>query len=116
MSAAMIRKSMLRKFLVAAAMLGFALPAAAASGDAEAGRKKSTPCAACHGPNGVSVSPDFPNLAGQYPDYLEAALRHYKNGKRKNPIMQGQVANLTPKDMMDLAAYFSSQKALQVKH
>jgi cytochrome c553 len=115
MSAAMIRKSMLRNLLVAAALLGFALPAAA-SGDAEAGRKKSTPCAACHGANGVSPSPDFPNLAGQYPDYLEVALRHYKNGKRKNPIMQGQVANLTPKDMMDLAAYFSSQKALQVKH
>ena len=49
-------------------------------------------------------------------EYLHAALKHYKNGKRKNPIMQAQVANLTPKDMMDLAAYFSSQKALQVKH
>jgi cytochrome c553 len=89
---------------------------AAASGDAEVGKKKSTVCAACHGPNGVSVGPEFPNLAGQYPDYIETALKHYKNGKRKNPIMQAQVANLTPRDMMDLAAYFSSQQALQVKH
>ena len=104
------------KKILAVALLALAFPAAAASGDAEVGRKKSAPCAACHGAEGVSPSPDFPNLAGQYPDYLESALRHYKSGKRKNPIMQGQVANLTPKDMMDLAAYFSSQTGLQVKH
>ena len=92
------------------------LPIAAhAGGDAEAGQKKSTPCAACHGPKGMSVSPDFPNLAGQNPDYIEAALRHYKNGRRKNPIMQGQVANLTERDIEDLAAYFSSQRGLYVK-
>ena len=106
----------MNRTLIALALLALALPAAAASGDAEVGKKKSTTCAACHGANGVSVSPEFPNLAGQYPDYLETALRHYKDGKRKNPIMQAQVANLTPKDMMDLAAYFSSQQALQVKH
>jgi cytochrome c553 len=104
------------KKILALALLAFALPAAAASGDAEVGRKLSTPCAACHGANGVSPSDAFPNLAGQYPDYLETALKHYKNGKRKNPIMQGQVANLEPKAMMDLAAYFASQKALDVKH
>jgi len=104
------------KILAAAALLALAIPAYAASGDAEVGRKKSTPCAVCHGANGVSPSPEFPNLAGQHVDYLEAALRHYKNGKRKNPIMQAQVANLTQKDMLDLAAYFASQKGLQVKH
>jgi len=104
------------KKLLALALAAIALPVAAASGDAEVGKKKSTPCAACHGANGVSVSPEFPNLAGQYEDYLESALRHYKNGKRKNPIMTAQVANLSEKDMMDLAAYFSSLTALQVKH
>ena len=106
----------MNRILIALALAALALPAAAASGDAEVGKKKSGPCAVCHGANGVSVSPEFPNLAGQYPDYLETALKHYKNGKRKNPIMQSQVANLTPRDMMDLAAYFSSQQALQVKH
>ena len=99
-----------------AALVVVSLPVAAAKGDAEAGKKKSAPCAACHGPNGISVSPDFPNLAGQYDDYLLKALTHYKNGKRKNPIMVAQVANLSEKDMMDLAAYFSHQRALQVKH
>ena len=105
----------MKKILVAA-LLALALPAVAASGDSEAGKKKSTPCAACHGANGVSASPDFPNLAGQYDDYIVKALSHYKNGKRKNPIMQAQVANLSQKDMLDLAAYFSSQKQLAVKH
>ena len=87
-----------------------------ASGDASVGKKKSTPCAACHGAEGVSASPEFPNLAGQYPDYLLSAMQHYKNGKRKNPIMQAQVTNLSQKDMLDLAAYFASQRALQIKY
>jgi len=106
---------MLRKILLAA-FAAAAIPALAGSGDADVGKKKSTPCAVCHGANGVSVGPEFPNLAGQYEDYLETALHHYKNGKRRNVIMQGQVANLSPKDMSDLAAYFASQRALQVKH
>ena len=100
--------------ILAAAL--FAVPAFAASGDAEVGKKKSEPCKACHGEAGVSASPEFPNLAGQHQDYLVAAINHYKNGKRKNPIMQGQVANLTPRDINDLAAYFSSQKGLAIKY
>ncbi|HEY2630681.1 MAG TPA: cytochrome c [Usitatibacter sp.] len=104
------------KRLLALALFALALPVAAASGEADVGKKKSTACAACHGANGVSASDAFPSLAGQYEDYLESALRHYKSGKRKNAIMQGQVANLSPKDMMDLAAYYASQNALQVKH
>ena len=103
------------KTIAAAALLAGALPSLAA-GDAEAGRKKSVPCQACHGANGVSVSPEFPNLAGQHPDYIAAVLRHYKNGKRKNPIMTGQVANLTERDIADLAAWFSSQQGLKIKY
>lgn len=102
--------------LMICSLLAVAAPALGSSGDAGVGKKKSAPCAACHGAAGVSAQPAFPNLAGQYPDYLETALKHYKNGKRKNPIMQAQVANLTPKDMMDLAAYFASLKGLQVKY
>jgi len=103
--------------LFACALLLAASPLAfAASGDASVGKKKSGPCAACHGNEGVSASPDFPNLAGQYADYLEVAMKHYKVGKRKNPIMAEQVKNLSNKDMMDLAAYFASQRALSVKY
>ncbi|HUI99078.1 MAG TPA: cytochrome c [Usitatibacter sp.] len=87
----------------------------AASGDPEAGMKKSAPCQACHGPKGISVSPEFPNLAGQQEDYIIASLHHYKDGHRKNPIMVGQAANLTERDIRDIAAYFSEQKGLYVK-
>jgi cytochrome c553 len=104
------------RLLVLAAFLVVSTSALAASGDAEVGRKKSTPCAACHGANGISATPDFPNLAGQHADYLHAALKHYKNGKRKNPIMQGQVANLSEKDMLDLSAFFAHQKGLEIKY
>ena len=85
-------------------------------GDAEAGKKKSEPCKACHGESGISVSPEFPKIAGQHPDYLATALRHYKLGKRKNPIMAGQVATLTEADMRDLAAYYSTQQGLAIKY
>jgi len=107
--------AMMKPILVAAA-LAISAPALAAKGDAEAGRKKSEPCRACHGESGMSVSPEFPNLAGQNADYLAAALGHYKSGKRKNPIMQGQVANLSLRDMQDLAAFFGSQKGLEIKY
>ena len=101
--------------LFAASLLALAAPAFA-GGDAEVGKKKSEPCKACHGEAGVSVSPEFPNLAGQNFDYMVAVLGHYKNGRRKNPIMAGQVANLTPRDINDLAAYFAAQKGLSIKY
>ncbi len=107
---------MIRPSLLAAALLALAAPAFAATGNAEAGREKSAPCKACHGEAGVSVSPEFPKIAGQHRDYILVALRHYKAGKRKNPIMAGQAANLSETDMRDLAAWFSSQSGLAVKY
>jgi cytochrome c553 len=89
---------------------------ACASGNAEAGKAKSTTCAGCHGPDGNSPSPMFPKLAGQHPDYLEQALKSYKSGKRKNAIMNGQAANLSEQDMADLAEFFGKQKGLSTKY
>lgn len=96
--------------------LALASPIALAKGNPDAGKAKSTPCQACHGPAGISTSPEFPNLAGQHADYLYTALRHYKLGKRKNAIMAGQVANLSDTDMRDLAAYYAAQKGLSIKY
>ena len=106
----------MNRILALAVVALFTAPVLASSGDAEVGRKKAEPCKACHGDGGISASPEFPNLAGQHQDYLATALNHYKNGKRKNPIMQGQVANLSQKDILDLAAHFSHQEGLQVKY
>jgi len=98
------------RVLVLALAACFSAPTFAA-GDAVSGKQKSQACAACHGPDGnAPTGPDFPRLAGQHYDYLVKTLRDYKSGARKNPIMAGQVGNLNPQDMADLAAYFSSQK------
>ena len=99
----------MNKFLILA-LVCFSAQALAA-GDAPSGKQKAQTCAACHGPDGNSpTGPDFPRLAGQYYDYLLKALRDYKAGARKNPIMGGQVASLSSQDMADLAAFYSSQK------
>ncbi|MGD8379255.1 MAG: c-type cytochrome [Gammaproteobacteria bacterium] len=82
---------------------------AQAQGDASAGKQKAAACAACHGADGNSATPQFPKLAGQHADYLVKQLKDFKSGARQNPIMAGQVAGLSEQDMQDLAAYFSSQ-------
>lgn len=92
------------------------IPAYAASGNPIAGKAKSTACAACHGVDGNSGTALFPKLAGQHKDYLFHSLKAYKSGKRKNPIMAGQVQNLSLTDMADLAAYYSRQKGLFIKY
>jgi cytochrome c553 len=96
-----------------AAVLFLAGPVTAA--DLEAAKKKVTElCQACHGMDGNSPVADNPKLAGQYSDYLAKALRDYKSGARKNPVMQGMVGTLSPQDIENLAAYYSVQPAVLV--
>ena len=94
------------------ALLGLSSGAAMAAGNPVAGEQKAAPCAACHGPTGVSPSPAFPNLAGQHASYLEISLKQYQNGERKNAIMAPQAANLSKQDIRDLAAYYAQQQGL----
>ena len=82
------------------------------AGNAAAGKEKAKACAACHGVDGNSASADFPKIAGQNADYIIKSLQGYKAGTRKNPIMAPMGANLSQRDMEDLAAYFSSQQGL----
>ena len=87
---------MKKQAIIATAILGVAMTLPAwAAGDANAGKGKSTVCAACHGPDGNSPTPAFPKLAGQNDDYLAQALRAYKNKVRTNAIMNGQAAGLS---------------------
>ena len=97
---------------VAAIALMSAFPAFA-KGNAKAGEAKAAQvCAACHGPDGNKPSdPTQPILAGQHYDYLVRALTDYKIGRRSNPIMKGFAAQLSKKDIEDLAAWFASQKS-----
>jgi cytochrome c553 len=75
-------------------------------------------CSNCHGLSGTSVSPNFPNLAGQTQPYLAAQLAAFRRPGRNDPAgheyMWGLSRNLTDEQIDGLAAYFSSQKpALQ---
>jgi cytochrome c553 len=87
-----------------------AAPAALAdTGDPEAGAQKAVVCGACHGMNGNSVNPEWPNLAGQHASYIAAQLELFKQGVRNNVIMAPNAMILGEQDMADLGAYFARQ-------
>lgn len=88
----------------------------ALASESAAGKEKSKVCAACHGPEGNSTSAEFPRLAGQHYDYLVKALKDYRSGARKNPIMAPQAAKLSDRDIADLADFYSEKRGLQVKY
>jgi cytochrome c553 len=100
--------------ILCALLLAFAARAALAQ-DLEAGRKKAEVCAACHGPNGNSTHPEFPILAGQNSRYLYFQLRDFKEGRRKHPVMNPRVEQLSKEDIIDLAAYFAAQTPISTQ-
>ena len=87
------------------------LAGTAQAADVAAGKAKAAVCAACHGANGISIIPDYPNLAGQKVKYLESSIKAYRDGERKNPIMSPMAAGLSDADVANLAAYFASLPA-----
>lgn len=92
-------------FYILASMVSFSVVAA----DIEAGKKKAEPCQACHSANGnAEIDAQYPRLAGQYADYLTRALKAYKSGERKNPVMATFAGTLNDDDINNVAAYFSS--------
>ncbi len=102
----------MKKLAFAALVLFGAVSTAHAAGNASAGQAKAAACAACHGPTGSKTTmPIYPKLAGQHASYITKQLGEFKSGTRQDPIMIGMVAPLSPEDMADIAAYFSSQEA-----
>ena len=94
--------------LALAALAVLVAPADARDPAAGAAKAKEV-CAACHGMDGNSPTPDYPKIGGQYEDYLAKALRDYKSGARKNAIMAGFAGALTKQDIANLAAHYASQ-------
>ena len=96
---------------------GFALAAlqvqanSLVDGSAQAGKARALTCTACHGPEGNSISPMWPNIAGQNAKYLVAQLKAFKEGTRSDPLMTSQAALLSEQDMNNLAVYFESLPA-----
>jgi cytochrome c553 len=108
---AMMKKSVLGLFVIAAFVVATAAPAA----DLKAGEAKvKAVCQACHGADGNTSNADYPKLGGQYPDYLAKALRDYKSGARKNAIMGAFAGTLSPADIENVSAYYAAQPAVLV--
>ena len=87
-----------------------AVSARAQEGNVEAGRTKSATCAACHGVDGNSVTPAWPMLAGQHASYIVRQLQAFKSGERTDVTMKPFADLLSDQEMLDVAAYFESQK------
>lgn len=98
-------------FLFVMLTWGLCAPAHSA-GDAARGKELSYTCLGCHGiADYKNVYPTYsvPELAGQHPEYLAAALREYKGGERSHATMHQQAASLSEQDMQDIAVYFSGE-------
>ena len=68
-------------------------------------------CMACHGMDGNSLNGKIaPKIAAQNAQYLTTQLNKFKDGIRKNALMQGIAASLSDEDMDNLGIYFSEQK------
>ena len=80
--------------------------------DLAAGEAKATAvCVACHSADGSRGAPTFPILQGQHPEYLAKQLTEFKEGKRKNAVMSGMAAVLTPEDVKNVSAFYAAKKA-----
>ncbi len=98
----------IRIALAAAALLAAGGTCAA---NLEAGKAKAQEvCQACHSMDGQSAaSAEYPRIGGQHQDYLAKALRDYKSGARKNPVMGAMAAPLTAQDIENVTAYYAKQ-------
>jgi cytochrome c553 len=95
---------------IAAYFAGTPLTAVPAPANAPPAPAAVAVCAACHGATGISVVPNYPNLAGQHPDYLRREIAEYKDGGRKNAIMSGMAATIKDSDVAALADYYSKMR------
>lgn len=97
--------------ILAAVMMAGVLAGASGvthAGDAATGKARSATCAGCHGAEGVSKNPLWPNLAGQQEGYLVKQLQAFREGVRSDPMMGPMAKPLSDTDIRNLAAYYSS--------
>jgi len=97
----------LEKFVTGA--LFFAAVGAGA-GDVVAAKSKSAMCAACHGANGISAAPTYPNLAAQEEAYRVAPLMAFRDGGRNHPVMAPMARPLSNPDIDNGSAYDANLK------
>jgi cytochrome c553 len=96
--------------IVGFCLLGLSLSACADAvlkGDVKRGEEISSVCAMCHGTNGISNVPIYPNLAGQKEQYLVLQLKAFRDGERVNMAMTSHAQKLSDQDIADLSAYYA---------
>ena len=90
-----------------------AQPGISIKGDPVAGKEKSQLCQGCHGVDGNSLSTLVPKLAGQDGDYLAKEVHNFQSGARRHRIMDDLSITVSDNDILDIAAYFSSQSTMK---
>ena len=96
---------------VALAVAAAASCAAALGAGTDAQREKAAPCTACHGDEGRSALADIPSLAGQPKQFITTQLVMFREGNRKNPVMNALAAPLSNAEISELGSYFAAQSA-----
>ncbi|WP_446830242.1 c-type cytochrome [Candidatus Foliamicus sp.] len=69
-------------------------------------------CVSCHGANGVSITTEFPHLAGQYADYMHETIRQYLDGERSDISMNAFLNLLTEEQLDELVQFYAEQPGL----
>ena len=88
------------------------------NGNVEKGKEKALAhnCFECHGEEGIGISSGYPNLAGQYPEYIIKQIQNFRTGERRAPFMNNIAAVIDDQDMIDVAIYFSSKQKNKEKN
>ena len=72
--------------------------------------KAAAVCAQCHGVRTTSAEAPFPSLAGRNQDYLESALKDYRDKTRVSAVMNNIAGSLSDRDINNISAYYSRLK------
>ena len=83
------------------------------AGTPATGKNRSELCQGCHGESGVSVDDMVPILSGQYAAYIAKQLRDFQTGARTHQIMSGVATTVNDAEVIEVAAFFASQKKMQ---
>ncbi len=87
----------------------FLLPQFTLAADIAAGQNRASTCFSCHGPEGISLNPIYPSLAGQSAEYIIKQLTAFRDGSRSDPVMTPMASSLSDVDVENVAAFFASK-------
>jgi nitrite reductase (NO-forming)/hydroxylamine reductase len=88
--------------------LPFLMPSLHAA-DIDAGEKRAAQCFGCHGADGISLNPLYPNLGGQSAEYLAKQLNAFRSGERSDAFMTPMVSSMSDVDVENVSAFFASK-------